>query len=114
VLTFNFPENFTILTQVKRNTPDSDGNDVYDPATVTVTGAFAPEGSTELIQGQDTVISNPTIYLSPDSPIPAATDKVRRELTGETFDIDGQPAVFVNPFTGDQPGAVLRLERVTG
>jgi hypothetical protein len=110
---FNFPEDFTLLSRGVTGS-DADGNDVYGTAETPATGAFAPEGSTELIQGQDTVISNLTIYLSPDSPVPVATDKVRRELTGETFDIDGQPAVFVNPFTGDQPGAVLRLERVTG
>lgn len=110
---FTTPEDFTVLTQTKTGV-DGDGNDVYGPAEVPATGAFAPEGSTELIQGQNTVISNPTVYLSPGTTVPAPTDKIRRELTGQVYDIDGEPGVFRNPFTGEQPGAVLRLERVTG
>ena len=113
MLTFPFAESFTLISKAVTS-QDSDGNDVTTATELPVTGAFAPEGSTELIQGQDTVIANPSIYLSPGSPVPAATDKIRRELTGETFSIDGAPQVFLNPFTGDQPGAVLRLERVTG
>lgn len=112
-MTFAFAEAFTIIGRAVIG-EDSDGNDVYGPTETATSGAFAPEGSTELIQGQDTVIENPTIYLSPGSPTPAATDQIRRELTGETYLIDGKPAVYLNPFTGAQPGPVLRLERVTG
>ena len=110
---FAHPESFTILSSTV--TQDGYGNDVPGTPTETpATGAFAPAGSTELIQGQDTVIANPTVYLTDGSPIPKATDKIRREATGETFLVDGQPLVFHNPFTGDEPGAVVRLERVTG
>jgi hypothetical protein len=75
---------------------------------------FAPFGVTELIQGQDTVISNPTFYLGDPTVVPKATDRVRRP-NGEVYEIDGVPQVFPpNPFTGERVGAVLRLERVTG
>jgi hypothetical protein len=108
-----FAETFTILTRGVTG-QDSDGNDVYGDVPVSTSGAFAPTGSTELIQGQNTVIENDTIYLADGQPTPKPTDRIRRELTGDLYDIDGKPGVFLNPFTGDQPGAVLRLERVTG
>ena len=107
-----FPESFTILGEAVTG-QDGDGNDVTTPSETATFGVFAPEGSTELIQGQDLVIANPTVYLTDGAPIPAPTDKIRRESTGEVFNVDGQPAVYSNPYTGEQPGAVLRLERVT-
>lgn len=108
-----FAEAFTIITETVTG-QDGDGNDVKTPTEVPTSGAFAPTGSTELIQGQNTVIENDTIYLADGQPTPKPTDRIRRELTGDLYDIDGKPGVFHNPFTGEQPGAVLRLERVTG
>jgi hypothetical protein len=108
--TFPFPESAVIITQAIIGR-DGDGNDVYGPAEVPVTGAFAPAGSTELIQGEDVVISNPTFYLDDGSPIPSATDSMR--IRGVEYLVDGKPQAFHNPFTGDEPGAVVRLENVT-
>jgi hypothetical protein len=51
---------------------DGDGNDVYGTVEVSTSGAFAPEGSIELVQGQATVISRPTVYLSLGAPTPTA------------------------------------------
>jgi len=110
---YPYAEDFTLLSQGVTG-QDSDGNDVYGPTETATSGVFAPGGSTELIQGQNTVIDNPRIYLVPGAPVPTATDKIRRELTGYVYDIDGEPAIYANPFTGDKPGAVLDLERVTG
>lgn len=109
--TFPFPEDALIHTRAKTGT-DGDGNDVYSDVTVTTSGAFAPEGSTELIQGQATLITNPTFYLSDGAPVPSASDRL--EVRGVVYEIDGQPQEYRNPFTGSAPGAVLRLERVTG
>lgn len=106
-----FPESATLIARGVTG-QDSDGNDVYGTTETPVTGAFAPAGATELVQGQDTVIATPTFYLSPGSPIPAPTDRLT--VRGVTYEIDGQPEVYLNPFTGEQPGAVVRLERVTG
>lgn len=108
---FAFPESATLHTRSIAS-QDSDGNDVWSPSDVTVTGAFAPAGSTELVQGQDTVITNPTFYLSPGSPVPSATDQLT--VRGAKYEIDGEPEVYANPFTGNRPGAVLRLNKVTG
>lgn len=111
--TFPFPEIFTILSRSVTG-QDGDGNDVYGTTETATSGAFAPEGSTELIQGQNTVIDHPRIYLSDGATTPVVTDRIRREATGEVFDIDGRPAAFHNPYTDYEPGAVLHLERVTG
>lgn len=105
-----FPETFTIHTRAVTG-QDADGNDVYGDVTVTTTGAFAPQGSTELIQGEDVTLTHPTLYLSDGAPVPAATDQVT--VRGEKFDIDGVPEVFHNPYTGDEPGPVVRLLKVT-
>jgi len=114
-----YGETVTLLSRTITG-QDSDGNDVYDTVETDVPGSvFAPFGSTELIQGQDTTITNPTVYLglvdSSGNPVnPEATDKVRR-ANGDLYDVDGEPQVYPpNPFTGTQVGPVLRLERVTG
>ena len=109
-----FGETVTLISRTVTG-QDADGNDVFGLVETRVPGSvFAPFGSTELIQGQDTTIANPTIYLGDPAVVPKASDKVRRE-NGDVYDIDGEPQVFPpNPFTGEVVGAVLRLERVTG
>ena len=107
---FGFPETFTIHTRGVTG-QDSDGNDVYGDTDATTTGAFAPEGSTELIQGEDVTLTHPTLYLSDGAPVPKATDEVT--VRGTRYQIDGVPQVFHNPFTGAEPGPVVRLLKVT-
>lgn len=108
--TFPHPETFTIHTRGVTG-QDADGNDVYGDTDVTTTGAFAPAGSTELIQGQNTVLTHDTLYLEDGAPVPAATDQVTAR--GARYDIDGKPDVYHNPFTGEEPGAVVRLLEVS-
>lgn len=108
--TFPFPETAQILTETVTG-QDGDGNDVTTPTEVEVKGAFAPAGSTELIQGEDVVISNPTFYLADGEPVPSATDRMR--VRGVVYLVDGKPQTFHNPFTSYEPGAVVRLENVT-
>lgn len=110
-MTFAFPETFTILTRAVTG-QDGDGNDVYGPVETTVKGAFAPQGSTELIQGQETVLTHDTVYLETGTAVPKPTDQVRRGTT--VYDIDGTPRTYQNPFTGFVPGPVLSLLKVTG
>lgn len=109
--TFPFAETFAIVTRDVTG-QDGDGNDVYGDVEVSVRGAFAPEGYTELIQGQDVVIANPTIFLEDGEPTPKPTDRMR--VRGDVYEIDGKPLEYRNPFSGDRPGAVVRLEKVTG
>lgn len=107
---FAFPETFTLIGEAVTG-EDGDGNDVTTPTESTVLGAFAPAGSTELVQGEDVVLTNPTLYLETGSPIPKATDRFR--IRGEVYQVDGEPQFFHNPFTGDEPGPVVRLSKVT-
>lgn len=105
-ISFRFPESMTILASVVSG-QDSDGNDIRIETATQTSGAFAPAGSSELTQAQDTVLDQPTVYLTPGSPIPSATDRL--QVRGVVYDVDGKPQVFHNPFTGDEPGAVVRL-----
>lgn len=113
-----FTETVTLLRESVTG-QDSDGNDVRTGTEIEVPDSiFAPGGTTELIQGEDVVISNPTIYLGMadsdgNAVTPLATDKVRR-ANGDTYDIDGQPQIYPpNPYTAEQVRPVLRLENVT-
>ena len=108
---FRNPETFTIHTRGVVG-QDGDGNDVYGDVPTATTGAFAPAGSTELVQGQQTVLTHDTIYLEDGAPVPSATDQITAR--GSRYDIDGTPDVLHNPFTGYEPGPVLRLVKVTG
>jgi hypothetical protein len=109
--TFRFPESASIVTRTVTG-QDSDGNDVYTPVETATSGAFAPAGSTELIQGRNLVIEDDTFYLSDGAPVPRATDQLR--VRGVLYAIKGSPEKYHNPHTGTEPGAELRLERVTG
>lgn len=108
--TFPFPETFTIHTRAVTG-QDADGNDVYGDQDTLTRGVFAPQGATELIQGQDVTLTHPTLYLEDGAPAPAATDQVT--VRGQRYDVDGDPEVFRNPFTGYEPGAVVKLLRVS-
>jgi hypothetical protein len=93
---------------------DAYGNDLYGETTVSVGAVFAPGSSSELIQGQDTVLTHPSLYLPLSSP-PAPTDRV--VVDGVTYDVDGKPEVWpASPLTGWQPDypVVVRLLNVTG
>ena len=107
-----FAEEFTLITRTLSGTPDADGNDVYETTTTTVYGAFSPAGSTELIQGQATVITHDTLYLDAGQPVPQPHDEMT--VRGITRKVDGTSGEYLNPFTGREPGAVVRLTEVTG
>lgn len=109
-MTFPLGAQITLVTRAKSGT-DSYGNDVYGETTTTVVGAFAPGGSSELIQGQDTVITQPTVYLPAGTDV-TSVDEV--EVNGLRYLVDGEPNAWVSPFTGWAPGVEVRLERVTG
>lgn len=106
-----FAESFTILSE-QLSGQDGDDNDVYTPVEVSANGTFAPEGSTVLIQGQTTVLDHDTVYLNDGEPTPKETDRMR--VRGLIYNIDGTPALYLNTLTGYQPGAVVRLLKVSG
>lgn len=91
---------------------DRQGNDVWGWDDVTVPGAiFAPKGSIELVgKTGDTVVTTDSLYLPPGTVLTPEDEVV---VAGLTYQIDGEPSQWVNPWTDD---AVVRadLKRVTG
>lgn len=106
-------QNGELITIVTRTVTghDSLGDDTYSTVSTVVRGAFAPGGSVELVQGQDQVIIQPTVYLPPGAVV-APTDQV--VVRGVTYDVDGSPNDYASPYTGWQPGVEVRLKAVTG
>lgn len=86
---------------------NADGNRVKPDATnpPVVSGLFAPGGSTELVDGQETVIDQPTVIIWPPHPDLSALDAVG--VAGERYELDGRPQTW-------EPGTVIKLQRITG
>lgn len=110
---FPFGESVTVQARVV-GVEDSHGNPVEsfaDP--VTVDGcAFDPGGSVETLgPGREQVVSRPRVFLPADTVI---TARSLLTVRGLLYRVDGDPAVWVNPFTGWAPGTVATLERAAG
>ncbi|WP_310962147.1 hypothetical protein [Nocardioides terrisoli] len=89
---------------------DADGNDVlYDVDTVLSGVPVWPAGGTELVQGQDTLISG-LFALLPAGTDVSGIDSVT--VYGDEYEVDGEPGRFTNPFTGTDPGVQVHLTRV--
>lgn len=71
-------------------------------------GAFNPGTSVESLGGRDLLTVQPAVYLPAGTSI-AAVDAV--EVRGLTYEVDGSPNDWVNPFTGWNPGVEVRLRR---
>lgn len=109
-MTFPYGQPVTLLTRAVTG-HDGFGNDIYSNTSTTVLGAFDPGGSVETIQGEDLVVSQPTIYLPAGTQI-GSVDAV--QVAGQVFEVDGSPNAPLNPFSGWEPGVVVRLRGVTG
>lgn len=103
----------TVITRTVTGQDDY-GDDIYGETTTAVDGVFAPGGSSELVQGQDTVVYKPTVYLPAGTAV-SPVDAV--EINGQRYTVDGQP----NDWSGLSPSGwvpdfpiVVQLERVTG
>lgn len=109
-MTFPFGQPITLVKRVK-GAPDSFGNDTWTTTTTAVVGAFAPVASVELVQGQDVITTQPTVYLPAGTDV-SALDAV--QIDGKQYEVDGDPHNWVNPYTGWHAGLEVRLRRVTG
>jgi long-subunit fatty acid transport protein len=98
------------LTRTK-GAPDAYGNDTWTTTSSTVRGAFNPGTSSELVQGQDLLTVQPSVYL-PTGTAVTAVDAV--QVGGQVYEVDGSPNDWANPFTGHAFGVEVRLKRVTG
>lgn len=91
---------------------DADGNDVYGTTTTTLEGVPVwPRNSSELVQGQDTLIVGLSALLPPGTN-PAAIDAVT--VYGQDYEIDGEPGRYRSPFTNTDPGVLVNLTRIAG
>lgn len=87
-------------------------NDVYADVDDSVQSlAFAPGASVEVVQGRDTITTQPTVYLPAGTVVDGTSAVTAR---GVRYDVDGQPREWRSPFTGRQPGVEIRLLSVTG
>lgn len=109
-MTFPFAIPVTVLKSTVTGI-DQYGVDVKTWTPRATSGAFDPGGSVELVQGQDMVTTSPTVFLPPNDPI-TAYDRVT--VAGLTYEVDGGPNSYLNPFTGWNPGTVVKLKQVTG
>lgn len=109
-MTFPFGMEITLLTRTK-GSPDTYGNDTWTTTSSIVHGAFNPGSSSELVQGQDLLTVQPSVYL-PAGTVVAAVDAV--QVGGLVYEVDGSPNDWVSPYTGHAFGIEVRLKRVTG
>ena len=95
---------------------DDHGNPVelYGAPVVVDGCGFDPGGTVESFgPGRDVVVTSPRVFIPSEvSVVVAARDRVT--VRGLVYQVQGDPAVPVNPFTGWAPGTVLNLERVAG
>lgn len=102
------------IVLIRRTTTGNDewGDESGTTAEETVTGAFSPGG---MIGGGRAgseadglgVVTQPTVYLPGATVDLSFLDAVR--VDGITYEIDGQPIPWRNPFTGNRPGVEVRL-----
>lgn len=84
-----------------------------DPDELEVPGcAFDPGGSSEALDlARNVVTTQPKVYAPAGSDI-AAGDRL--VVHGTTYEVDGHPAVWRSPFTGDQFPLVVALKSSEG
>jgi len=102
----------TLVTRTLADEKDADGNDVYTETTTDVPNVPVwPRGASELVQGQDTTITGLSCLLPPDVDV-TAIDAVK--VNGSTYEVDGEPQPYRDPFTGLDIGHQVDLTRVEG
>lgn len=83
------------------------------PYALTIPGlAFNPGSSNEPSEvGRNSVVTQPEVYAPVGVDILASD---RLTIRGKTYLVDGNPAEWVNPFTGWPAGVVIKLKDVEG
>ena len=100
------------VTVHRRTGRDAFGDPTGSTSTHQLRGCvFAPGGSTESnVRGQ-TVTTTAALYGPYDADV-LATDVV--DVDGDRFEVDGEPARWLDPFTREEIGMHATLRRVTG
>lgn len=104
-----------VTRQRAGTTTDRYGNTVLDwtnPDEDAIDGcAFAPTSTSEDYDQRAAVIQVPMLYAPPGADINAADRIVFR---GTTFEVNGEPATWVDPFSGVEKGIEVPLRVVAG
>lgn len=112
---FPYGETVQVLTAGTLTDPYSgeDAPDWDDPTSVSVAGVgVEPRPSGEPLQdARNQITSGYTLYFPASATV---TPQNKVIVRGVTYDVLGEPAVWVNPFTGWQPGQVVQVERSEG
>lgn len=94
-------------------TRDAHGVEVItraDPVDVDGAG-FDPGGSYETLPDGTRIVTQPELYVG----FAQATHPLDQwACRGKRYDVDGDAAQWLNPFTGWQAGQAIKLKRVTG
>lgn len=110
-MTFPFGQDVTLVRRTVSGR-DAYGNDVFTETQTAIPGCPVwPRSSTENVQAQDLTITGVAALLPAGTDV-SAVDAVL--IAGLKYEVDGEPAVFVSPFTNLAPGVQLNLKRVTG
>lgn len=116
-MTFPFGQDIVLVLRTSTGV-DEFGDEAGTVVERTVVGAFSPGGVTAGGRaGSESdatgVVTQPTVYLPSTSADLSFLDAVR--VDGVTYEVDGRPIVWRNPFTGARPGVEVRLAtRETG
>jgi hypothetical protein len=104
-------ETVTVLRRAAAG-PDADGNDAWTTVEQEVPGcAVWPRGSSELVQGQDTVIVGLQVLLPAGTQV-SATDRLR--VRGAVYEVEGESGAWAAPWGGWPGGVEVALTRATG
>lgn len=113
-----FPSGETVTRQRAASALDpyaneSTGKSWENPDELAIPGcAFGPGASSEpVVDARTEVLTQPTLYAPFGSDITAAD---RLVIRGRTWQVDGDPADYRNPFTGWEAGMVVKLKAVSG
>jgi hypothetical protein len=105
-----FPFGLTVTVQHREQ--DRKGNRTTTGTDTVADCAWAPGASTEDMQARDEVAETGMLYMPPNS-VTSAYDRVVLP-DGTTYEVNGTPSAFQNPFTGWAPGVAVPLKRITG
>lgn len=92
---------------------EATGIDWSTPSSLTIPGCgFNPGQSAEPLQaGRNAITTQPEVYAPAGSDV-LAGDRIT--VRGKTYEVDGEPGVWKNPFSGWEPGMVVALKLTTG
>lgn len=106
-------EPVTIHRTAATGAVDRYGNPTDGPTqTITVTGcAVAPRSTSEENTDRAGVITGLTVYAPPGTRINPAD---RLHIRNALYEVEGEPGIWVSPFTGVEAGVEVAVRRVEG